>query len=162
MSEIKKEKLETIDFANDVGPAPAGKEVILSVRNLAISFFTDNGMVELASSDELFAHPLHPYTKALLSAIPKPDPLSEKNRIRKIYNPATAHDYSQQKPTFREILPGHWILCNDAEELKYREEIKTLDIANAAKDKENDRISAVLDTERQTSSASGSTKKKGK
>jgi len=127
---------------------------------IAVMYF--GNMVELASSDELFAHPLHPYTKALLSAIPKPDPLSEKNRIRKIYNPATAHDYSQQKPTFREILPGHWILCNDAEELKYREEIKTLDIANAAKDKENDRISAVLDTERQTSSASGSTKKKGK
>src|SRR5574344_1728757 len=45
MSEQVKQKLETIDFTKDVGPAPAGKKVILSVRNLAISFFTDNGMV---------------------------------------------------------------------------------------------------------------------
>jgi hypothetical protein len=58
----------------------------------------------------------------LLSAIPKPDPLSEKNRVRKVYNPSKAHDYSKQKPTFREILPGHWILCNDAEEEKYHAE----------------------------------------
>ena len=49
-------------------------------------------MVELATSDELFRHPLHPYTKALLSAIPRPDPLSEKNRVRIVYNPSKAHD----------------------------------------------------------------------
>jgi len=86
-------------------------------------------MVEMASSDELFKHPLHPYTKALLSAIPKPDPLSEKNRIRQIYNPSKVHDYSKEKPSFREILPGHLVLCNSAEEKAYREEIKRLDAA---------------------------------
>jgi ABC-type oligopeptide transport system ATPase subunit len=92
---------------------------------IAVMYF--GNLVELATSDELFAHPLHPYTKALLSAIPKPDPLSERNRVRKIYNPQKEHDYSQQKPTLREILPGHFILCNDAEEIKYRQEIKDLD-----------------------------------
>ena len=92
---------------------------------IGVMYFGD--MVELASSDELFRHPLHPYTKALLAAIPKPDPISEKNRVRKVYNPAEAHDYSQQKPSWREILPGHFVLCNDAEEAAYREEIAALD-----------------------------------
>jgi ABC-type oligopeptide transport system ATPase subunit len=94
-------------------------------NRIAVMYF--GNMVELASSDELFAHPLHPYTKALLSAIPKPDPLSEKQRVRMVYNPAESHDYSKQKPTFREIIPGHWILCNDPEETKYLEEIKSID-----------------------------------
>lgn len=98
---------------------------------IGVMYFGD--MVELASSDELFRHPLHPYTKALLSAIPKPDPISEKNRVRKVYNPAEAHDYSQQKPSWREILPGHFVLCNDAEETAYREEIAALD-KNAKED----------------------------
>lgn len=92
---------------------------------IGVMYFGD--MVELASSDELFRHPLHPYTKALLSAIPKPDPISEKNRVRKVYNPAEAHDYSHQKPSWREILPGHFVLCNDEEEAAYREEIAALD-----------------------------------
>ena len=80
-------------------------------------------MVELASSDELFAHPLHPYTRSLLSAIPLPDPHSEKNRQRITYNALAAHDYSVDKPTMREILPGHFVYCNDAEELKYKKEL---------------------------------------
>ena len=92
---------------------------------IAVMYF--GNMVELAPSDELFHHPLHPYTQALLSAIPKPDPLSESARERKIYNPAEAHDYSVQKPTFREILPGHFVLCNDEEEKAYREKVAQID-----------------------------------
>lgn len=92
---------------------------------IAVMYF--GNMVELATSDELFLHPLHPYTQALLSAIPKPDPLSESSRERKIYNPAEAHDYSTQKPTFREILPGHFVLCNDEEEKAYREKVAQID-----------------------------------
>ena len=80
-------------------------------------------MVELASSDELFAHPLHPYTRSLLSAIPLPDPIYEKARKRIVYNPLAEHDYSGDKPSFREILPGHFVQCNDAEERRYREEL---------------------------------------
>ncbi len=78
-------------------------------------------MVELAPSDELFAHPLHPYTRSLLSAIPLPDPHSEKQRTRITYNALSEHDYSQDKPTMREISPGHFVYCNDAEERKYKE-----------------------------------------
>ena len=81
-------------------------------------------MVELAPSDELFAHPLHPYTKSLLSAIPLPDPHYEKKRTRITYNPIAEHDYSVDKPSMREVAPGHFVYCNDAEELRYREELK--------------------------------------
>ena len=80
-------------------------------------------MVELADSDELFAHPLHPYTRSLLSAIPLPDPHSEKNRQRIVYNSLAEHDYTVDKPTLREILPGHYVYCNDAEEAKYKKEL---------------------------------------
>ena len=95
-----------------------------------VKYFSDRigvmyygNMVELASSDELFAHPLHPYTKSLLSAIPLPDPHSEKNRKRITYNALAEHDYSVNKPTLREILPGHFVRCNDEEELRYRKEL---------------------------------------
>ncbi len=80
-------------------------------------------MVELADADELFAHPLHPYTKSLLSAIPLPDPASEKNRQRIVYNSLAEHDYSVNKPTMRELKSGHFVYCNDEEELKYKKEL---------------------------------------
>ena len=81
-------------------------------------------MVEMADSDELFAHPLHPYTKSLLSAIPLPDPIYEKNRKRIVYNPLAEHDYSVQQPSFREVRPGHFVMCNDAEEEAIRKELE--------------------------------------
>ncbi len=80
-------------------------------------------LVELADSDELFAHPLHPYTKSLLSAIPQPDPHSEKKRKRITYNAAKEHDYSVDLPSLREVRCGHFVYCNDAEEAKIREEL---------------------------------------
>ena len=80
-------------------------------------------MVELAPSDEIFAHPLHPYTRSLLSAIPLPDPHYEKQRTRITYNPIAEHDYSVDKPSLREIYPGHFVYCNDAEEKKYKEQL---------------------------------------
>lgn len=81
-------------------------------------------IVELGTSDEIFANPLHPYTKALLSAIPKPDPLAEKTRKRLVYNPVTDHDYSVEKPKLSEIRPGHFILANSKELEQYRKELK--------------------------------------
>ena len=80
-------------------------------------------MVELAPSDELFAHPMHPYTKSLLSAIPLPDPKTEKTRQRITYNPLAEHDYSVQGPSLRELTPGHFVYCNDEEELRYKKEL---------------------------------------
>ena len=93
---------------------------------IAVMYF--GKIVELASSDELFAHPLHPYTKSLLSAIPLPDPKYEKLRKRITYNPLAAHDYSKEKPTLKEILPGHFISCNNEEFVRYQKEIKEKDL----------------------------------
>ena len=93
---------------------------------IAVMYF--GKIVELASSDELFAHPLHPYTKSLLSAIPLPDPKYEKLRKRITYNPLAAHDYSKEKPTLKEILPGHFISCNSEEFVRYQKEIKEKDL----------------------------------
>ena len=125
LNELKEEMGLTIMFiAHDLSV------VKYFCDRIAVMYF--GKMVELATSEELFKHPLHPYAKALLSAIPKPDPLSEKTRQRIVYNPMTAHDYSKEKPTFQEIVPGHFILANSEEMEKYRQEIKELD-AKAAK-----------------------------
>ena len=75
-------------------------------------------IVELADSEQLFAHPLHPYTRALLSAIPMPDPKSEKNKKLLVYDPS-CHDYSVDKPVWHEIEPGHFILGNQKELSEY-------------------------------------------
>ena len=84
---------------------------------IAVMYFGQ--IVELATSEELFKHPLHPYTKSLLSAIPVPDPVTEKNRKRITYNPILDHDYKVEGPTMREVTPGHFVLCNSEEFDKY-------------------------------------------
>ena len=122
---------QVINLLNDLRNT-LGLTIIFIAHNLSVvKYFCDRiavmyygNVVELASSDELFAHPLHPYTKSLLSAVPFPDPIVEKNRTRIIYNPVTDHDYSEQQPTYREIVPGHFVRCNDEEEKKYLEELK--------------------------------------
>ena len=86
---------------------------------IAVMYF--GNMVELTTSEELFKNPLHPYTKSLLSAIPLPDPIYEKKRTRIVYNPLADHDYSVDKPEFREVAPGHFVSCNEAEFKKYQE-----------------------------------------
>lgn len=92
-----------------------------------VKYFSDRigvmyygNMVEMATSDELFAHPLHPYTKSLLSAIPLPDPVYERTRKRITYNPLAEHDYSLEKPTMREVSEGHFVYCNSEEEARYK------------------------------------------
>ena len=80
-------------------------------------------IVELAESEELFRHPLHPYTRALLSAIPQPDPISERQKQLIVYDPA-CHNYSEtNQPRWEEICPGHFVL-GSAEELdSYRAQL---------------------------------------
>ena len=80
-------------------------------------------IVELAETEELFLNSLHPYTKALLSAVPMPDPQIERNKEVIIYD-ASQHDYTVDKPAFHEIKPGHFVWANEAELAKYREMIK--------------------------------------
>ena len=90
-------------------------------HRIAVMYF--GKIVELGTSDELFAHPFHPYTRSLLSAIPLPDPISEKNRTRTTYNPILDHDYSKEGPSMREVSPGHFVYCNTEEFEKYRAEL---------------------------------------
>lgn len=79
-------------------------------------------IVELSETEKLFAHPLHPYTKSLLSAIPQPDPLSEKGKKTLPYDPA-CHDYSVDKPEWLELEGGHFVLANNKEAEQYRKEL---------------------------------------
>ncbi|MDY6041087.1 MAG: ABC transporter ATP-binding protein [Candidatus Faecousia sp.] len=80
-------------------------------------------IVELAESEELFAHPLHPYTQALLSAIPLPDPIAERQKKLLVYDPA-CHHYSQtNQPSWQEILPGHFILASQEELDAYKKRL---------------------------------------
>lgn len=94
---------------------------------IAVMYF--GKIVELADSEELFKHPLHPYTKSLLSAIPYPDPHYEKHRQRIIYKPEEAHDYSVEGPRLVQIIPGHYVSCNSIELADYRKEIEKSDEA---------------------------------
>ena len=80
-------------------------------------------LVELAQTEKLFFHPLHPYTRALLSAIPLPDPAREKNKLLEVYDP-TQHDYTVDKPSWVEIEEGHMIWGNEKEIGKYREMLR--------------------------------------
>lgn len=71
-------------------------------------------IVELAETEELIAHAMHPYTQALLSAIPMPDPVHEKKKAPKVYDPSI-HDYQAHPPVWREVRPGHFLLANERE-----------------------------------------------
>ena len=79
-------------------------------------------IVELSETEKLFAHPLHPYTRALLSAIPMPDPESEKKKVLEVYDPSQ-HHYETDKPVWTEIEPGHFIMANQEELAKYKAQL---------------------------------------
>ena len=75
-------------------------------------------IVEIAETEDLFARPMHPYTVSLLSAVPMPDPIIEKQREPIVYSDATEEktgpDYAM-----REILPGHFVYCTPAQAEAY-------------------------------------------
>ncbi len=108
-----------------------GLSIIFIAHDLSVvKYFCDRivvmyfgKVVEMASSEELFKNPTHPYTKSLLSAIPKPNPLSEKSRERILYDPSV-HDYSVDQPELRELKPGHMVYCNEAELAEYKKNLK--------------------------------------
>ena len=121
---------QVINLLNDLRHE-LGLTILFIAHDLSVvKYFSDRigvmyygKLVELASSDELFAHPLHPYTQSLLSAIPLPDPMYEKKRQRIKYDPLAAHDYSTDKPSMREVAPGHFVQCNDAEFEAYQKQL---------------------------------------
>lgn len=71
-------------------------------------------IVELGETEELITHAAHPYTQALLSAIPMPDPVHERKKKLTVYDPSI-HDYEENPPEWREIRQGHFVLANERE-----------------------------------------------
>ena len=80
-------------------------------------------IVEVAETEELFNNPVHPYTQALLSAVPIPDPILERKKVLKVYDP-DQHDYETDKPSMVEIRPGHYVWANQAELERYKKDLK--------------------------------------
>ena len=127
-------RAQIINLLNDLKDE-MGLTIIFIAHDLSVvKYFCDRiavmyygKLVELATSDELFKHPLHPYTVSLLSAIPKPNPLTEKDRTRIVYKPWEVHDYTEDKPSLREVCPGHTVYCNEKEFQEYQQKIKELD-----------------------------------
>ena len=122
---------QVINLLNDLRER-LGLTILFIAHDLSVvKYFSDRigvmyfgKMVELADSDELFKNPMHPYTRSLLSAIPLPDPIYEKQRVRIHYDPIAEHDYSVDTPSFREISPGHFVYCNDEEEAEYKQKLQ--------------------------------------
>lgn len=81
-------------------------------------------LVELASAEDLYNNPIHPYTQSLLSAIPLPDPESERTRKRKSYDPAVHNYASDEKLEMREVAPGHYVYCSEKELKQYQAQYK--------------------------------------
>ncbi|MCE5236503.1 MAG: ATP-binding cassette domain-containing protein [Clostridiaceae bacterium] len=117
---------QVINLLNDLREQ-MGLTILFIAHDLSVvKYFSDRiavmyygKIVELADSNELFKHPLHPYTRSLLSAIPLPDPHYEKRRKRITYVPALEHDYAEEQPTLCEIRPNHYVSCDSKEREKY-------------------------------------------
>ena len=81
-------------------------------------------IVELAETEELFKHPLHPYTRVLLSAVPVPNPHVEQKKKVLVYDPS-CHNYSaNERPMWLEIAPGHFVRGSERELTAYREKLE--------------------------------------
>jgi len=85
----------------------------------ALKLMGFDDIVEVASAEELFDYPLHPYTHSLISAIPIPDPQLEKNKVLFTYDPSV-HDYSEDKPELTCIGHDHYVFGNKKEIEEYK------------------------------------------
>lgn len=88
-----------------------------------IGVITEGRIVEVAPTEELFNNPLHPYTQSLLQSVPIPDPLIEKNKEVKVYDPTIAGEYTNEHQ-LREIYSNHYVYCKPDEVEKYREKLR--------------------------------------
>lgn len=121
---------QVINLLNDL-KKEMGLTILFIAHNLSVvKYFSDRigvmyygKLVEVAPSETLYAHPLHPYTQALLSAIPQPNPLTERKRKRIDYVPERDHDYSREKPEMREVEPGHFVYCSESELAAFRKRL---------------------------------------
>lgn len=121
---------QVINLLNDL-KEEMGLTVLFVAHNLSVvKYISDRigvmyygKLVEVANGKDLYEHPLHPYTRALLSAIPEPNPLTERTRKRIDYDPKRDHDYSEEKPTMVEVEEGHFVYCSPSELERFRAEL---------------------------------------
>ena len=121
---------QVINLLNDL-KEEMGLTILFIAHNLSVvKYFSDRigvmyfgHLVEVANGEDLYKNPLHPYTRALLSAIPEPNPITERQRVRIDYVPARDHDYSNEQPYMVEVEPEHFVYCSPSELAKYREQI---------------------------------------
>lgn len=121
---------QVINLLNDL-KQEMGLTVLFIAHNLSVvKYFSDTigvmyygRLVEVANGDDLYEKPLHPYTRALLSAIPEPNPITERTRQRVDYDPERDHDYSAEHPSMVEVEKDHFVLCSPSELERYRKEL---------------------------------------
>ncbi len=124
-------RAQVINLLNELRET-MGMTILFIAHDLSVVKYFSNrigvmyfgNLVEMADSDELFRHPLHPYTKSLLSAIPLPDPDTEKNRVRIRYNPLLDHEKTDETPELREVRPGHSVRCTMKEFEAYKKQVE--------------------------------------
>ena len=112
---------QVINLLNDL-KEELGLTILFIAHNLStVKYFSDRigvmyagKLVEVAEANEIYTNPLHPYTKSLLSAVPQPNPLSEKRRVRVSYDPSM-HHYDTEQPSMVEVLPGHFLYASPSE-----------------------------------------------
>lgn len=122
---------QVINLLNDLKDE-MGLSILFIAHNLSVvKYFSDRigvmyygHLVEVANGDDLYKNPLHPYTKALLSAIPEPNPITERTRKRVDYDPERDHDYSVEKPSMVEVEPEHFVYCSPSELEAYRRQLR--------------------------------------
>ncbi|MFB0918576.1 MAG: ABC transporter ATP-binding protein [Clostridiaceae bacterium] len=129
-------RAQVLNLMNDLKKKKGLTYLFIAHDLSVVRFITDRvavihlgRIVELAETEKLFEHPLHPYTKSLLSAIPLPDPRLERKKVLQKYDPSV-HNYDADPPKWVEIEPGHFVLANAAEEKAYIEELKKLEVKN--------------------------------
>lgn len=117
---------QVINLLNDL-KEEMGLTILFIAHDLSVvKYFSDRigvmyfgKLVEVANGEDLYRNPVHPYTKALLSAIPQPNPITERTRVRFDYDPERDHDYSSgEEPSMIEVEPDHFVYLTESEAAK--------------------------------------------
>lgn len=118
---------QVINLLNDLRDE-LGITILFIAHDLSVvKYFSDRiavmyfgKIVEMGDKESVFSNPVHPYTRALISAIPVADPDYEKSRKQRLVYSPTIHDYSVDKPKMVEITPNHFVYGNEQELKKYK------------------------------------------